>query len=109
MSDQNNDYWAMRNVELQLQSAVRERNALKSQVEFLQQRLKDTLAKLDLSYARYHEISIAHADVLDRALDHSPSSKVVNLTVDNRSLLLLKNPVVPARKRGREILPELND
>ena len=43
MSDQNNDYWAMRNVELQLQSAVRERNALKSQVEFLQQRLKDTL------------------------------------------------------------------
>lgn len=101
MASDNSEYWAMRNVEFQLQSAIKERDAYKAQAEWLQKQLSATLAQLELSYARYHDISIAHTDVLDRALDMHPSSTVKNITIDGRSILLLQDPVVPSRKLNR--------
>lgn len=101
MLSDKNEYWAMRNVEFQLQVAIKERDAFKAQAEWLQKQLSETLAQLELSYARYHDISIAHADVLERALDINTSSTVKNITIDGRSIVLLQNPVVPSRKLSR--------
>ena len=97
MPENHDSYWAMRNVEFQLQAAIKERDALKEQVTWLRRQLQDVHAKLDLSYTRYHDIARSHAGVLDRALERPKTSTVNNVMIDERSLLLLKNPVIPSR------------
>lgn len=91
-------YWAHRNTEFQLQATVRERDAYKTQVEWLQSQLRETLDRLDRAHSRYHDISIAHADVLDRALD-TPMSIVKPVIINGRSVMVLENPVVPGNGR----------
>ena len=97
MLDKDNDFWALRQTEFHLQSVTRERDALRTQLEWLQSLLADTQAKLESAYSRYHDISIASIDLVERAFDELPGSKS-NFYFDARSnALVLTNPVNRAR------------
>lgn len=100
MLDKDNDFWALRQTEFHLQSVTRERDALRTQLEWLQSLLADTQAKLESAYSRYHDISIASIDLVERAFDELPGSKS-NFYFDARSnALVLTNPVNRAKVGG---------
>lgn len=97
--DNENAYWALRQTEYNLQTMTRERDALRSQLEWLQVRLVDTQSKLDSAYSRYHDISIASIDLVERAFDELPSAKSDCYLDARNNMLVLINPINrPTRK-----------
>lgn len=89
-----NDYFVLRELEYKLTAAITERDALKIQIDLLKDQLASAHERLDNAYARYHSISIAHLDLIDRAINHPKMSSVTQIQTQGKTILLLKDPVV---------------
>jgi len=95
MKDDQNHYWAQREAEFQLRSVVRERDALQKEVLWLRRQLDRAMAQLDNAYARYHDMTIAQSELVDRALDSPRQSTYTYNEVGGRKILVLKDPLLP--------------